>query len=44
MYTEKDLEGMTLEEMIDLVNKITDERNLYRDKCNKLLEEKYKDV
>ena len=44
MYTEKDLEGMTLEEMIDLVNKITDERNLYRDKCNKLIEQKQNHV
>lgn len=40
MYTEDDLKGMSIEEMINLINQITDERNLYRDKCNKLIEEK----
>lgn len=40
MYTKDDLKGMSIEEMINLVNQITDERNLYRDKCNKLIEEK----
>ena len=40
MYTQEDLEGMSVEELINLVNQITDERNLYRDKCRKLLEEK----
>lgn len=40
MYTEDDLKGMSIEEMINLINQITDERNLYRNKCNKLIEEK----
>ena len=40
MYTEDDLKGMSIEEMINLINQITDERNLYRDKCNKLIKEK----
>ena len=44
MYTEEDLKGLSIEELINLVNQITEERNLYRDKCYKLLEEKYKDV
>ena len=41
MYTKEDLKNMSVEDLIDLVNKITDERNLYRDKCYKLLQEKY---
>lgn len=40
MYTEEDLKGLSIEELINLVNQITEERNLYRDKCNKLIEEK----
>ena len=40
MYTQKELEGMSVEELINLVNQITDERNLYRDKCQNLLKEK----
>ena len=40
MYTSEDLKGLSIEELINLVNQITDERNLYRDKCNKLIEEK----
>ena len=40
MYTPEDLKGLSIEELINLVNQITDERNLYRDKCNKLIEEK----
>ncbi len=41
MYSEEKLKELTLDELIDLVNKITEERNMYRDKCYKLLEEKY---
>ena len=40
MYTSEDLNGLSIEELINLVNQITEERNLYRDKCNKLIEEK----
>ena len=40
MYTSEDLKGLSIEELINLVNQITEERNLYRDKCNKLIEEK----
>lgn len=40
MYTPEDLKGLSIKELINLVNQITDERNLYRDKCNKLIEEK----
>jgi hypothetical protein len=40
MYTEEDLKGLSIEELINLVNQITEERNLYRDKCNKLIEQK----
>lgn len=40
MYTEEDLKGLSIEELINLVNQITEERNLYRDKCQKLLKEK----
>ena len=41
MYTKEDLKNMSVEDLINLVNKITDERNLYRDKCYRLLQEKY---
>lgn len=40
MYTKEDLKGLSIEELINLVNQITEERNLYRDKCNKLIKEK----
>jgi len=40
MYIEEDLKGLSIEELINLVNQITEERNLYRDKCNKLIEQK----
>ena len=29
MYTPEDLKGLSIEELINLVNQITDERNLY---------------
>ena len=44
MYTEEDLKGLSIEELINLVNQITEERNLYRDKCNKLIEQKQNHV
>ena len=44
MYTKEKLEEMSVEELINLVNQITDERNLYRDKCNKLIEQKQNHV
>ncbi len=44
MYTEEDLKGLSIEELINLVNQITEERNLYRDKCNKLIEQKQNNV
>lgn len=34
MYTEEDLKGLSIEELINLVNQITEERNFYRDKYN----------
>ena len=40
MYTKEDLNGLSIAELINLVNQITEERNLYRDKCNKLIEQK----
>lgn len=44
MYTEEDLKGLSIEELINLVNQITEERNLYRDKCNKSIEQKQNHV
>ena len=30
MYTQEDLRGMSIEELINLINQITDERDMYQ--------------
>ena len=36
-YTEEQISKLSKSEIIDLINKITDERNYYRDKCEKII-------
>lgn len=40
LFDENELKKMSVQELIDLCNKMTEERNYYRDKCNKILENK----
>ena len=37
MYTQEDLRGMSIEELINLINQITDERDMYRRKCQDII-------
>lgn len=37
MYTQEDLRRMSIEELINLINQITDERDMYRRKCQDII-------
>ena len=37
MYKVDDFKDWTIQDLINLINQITDERNYYRDKCNSYL-------